>query len=477
VRPSDLTESWRQVLDMVAAPSVFISYAWEDDAHRAWVHSFASMLREDGINVRIDYWYMRPGDEITHFMETAVRESDFVLVVCTPRYKASSDARTGGVGYENQVLTGELFVLGNTQKVIPLLRRGEWPEAAPSWALGRWYLDMRAPDIERPTYTLLLRTLFGQFAGGNVLAASPNSAPTTPLQVGGPEHRPVLIAHFLDHYVLELSGYGYRGLALARCVAAEANLAFRMALLAGEQVLVPAVSYFQSPLCRRIVTQYRGMFDLGCIKLVADAYDWTEFQEYRLREYRRGSQQYDIYNGIGQMRGPLPPLAGSDRNTTSALHEQWTRFITAPSDATLDANDIARLLGSPNVPASDVRAEDVIEILGPSAFVAETIYPLMFEQQDATLLGRLSALVCSMFFRVMSEDHHATFVEDLAYIRSMKPERGSTVLSYRHFLRRLKLDPDLFREVCYCAPIDLLRLHFDPRVAAVAAESFRQVSA
>jgi len=50
-------------------PSAFVSYAWDDDAHHAWVKQISSRLRSDGVNVTLDQWHLAPGDRLPVFME------------------------------------------------------------------------------------------------------------------------------------------------------------------------------------------------------------------------------------------------------------------------------------------------------------------------------------------------------------------------------------------------------------------------
>jgi hypothetical protein len=69
-------------------------------------------------------------------MEREIRENDFVLVVCTPKYKTKSEARIGGVGYEGDIMTAEVLANQNHRKFIPVLARGAWIEAAPSWLVA-----------------------------------------------------------------------------------------------------------------------------------------------------------------------------------------------------------------------------------------------------------------------------------------------------------------------------------------------------
>src|SRR5579862_8142587 len=103
--------------------------------------------------------YTLLGDQLPEFMERSVRESDFVLIICTPTYKAKSDNRTGGVGYEGHSITAEVFQSQNHRKFIPIFRSGAWKEAAPSWLMGKAYADFRGNPYSATVYKKLLRTL------------------------------------------------------------------------------------------------------------------------------------------------------------------------------------------------------------------------------------------------------------------------------------------------------------------------------
>jgi len=135
---------------------VFISYSWDDDNHREWVHNFATRLSNDGISVILDRWYAGPGTQLPEFMERAVRESDFVLCICTPKYKDRFNQRDGGVGYEGDLMVGESLISRNQRKFIPILRRGNWKDASPSWLAGKYYVDLRADPYSEQSYRDLL---------------------------------------------------------------------------------------------------------------------------------------------------------------------------------------------------------------------------------------------------------------------------------------------------------------------------------
>jgi hypothetical protein len=118
---------------MPTHPTAFISYSWDDDTHRAWVRDLATQLRATGVDARLDNWHTVPGDQLPEFMEREIRDNDYVIIVCTPKYKAKSEGRTGGVGYEGDIMTAEVFAKQNHRKFIPVFAIGACTESAPSW--------------------------------------------------------------------------------------------------------------------------------------------------------------------------------------------------------------------------------------------------------------------------------------------------------------------------------------------------------
>lgn len=143
----------------MTVPKVFISYAWENIGHKGWVKQLAAQLRRDGVETILDQWELVPGDQLSAFMERSVRTSDFVLIVCTPTYRDKSDSRTGGVGYEGDIMTAEVATGTDRRKFIPLLRTDSWKLAAPSWLRGSYYIDLRGEPYFKDNYIDLLNTV------------------------------------------------------------------------------------------------------------------------------------------------------------------------------------------------------------------------------------------------------------------------------------------------------------------------------
>ena len=139
----------------------FLSYSYDGSDHRTWVLDLATRLRGDGVETILDKWELEPGDPLPEFMEKAVRENDFVLIICTPRYKERSDRRSGGVGYEEDIMTAEVLTERNHRKFKPVLRSGEWQESAPTWLRGKVYVDLRGTPYPEEQYQDLLQSLLG----------------------------------------------------------------------------------------------------------------------------------------------------------------------------------------------------------------------------------------------------------------------------------------------------------------------------
>ena len=197
--------------------TAFVSYSWDDDEHNTWARTLAERLRSDSVAATIDQWATVPGDQLPEFMEQAITENLFVLIVCTPRYKSRSERREGGVGYEGDIITAELLQARNHRKFIPILRKGEWRDAAPSWLTGKYYIDLRDGPNYEAQYQDLLSTLLGSRPVPPPVAEKPVTARRQSAAPAPPETRtedPVRIVGVIADEVGEPLNDGTRGSAL-----------------------------------------------------------------------------------------------------------------------------------------------------------------------------------------------------------------------------------------------------------------------
>lgn len=74
-------------------PKVFISYAWGSEDYRLKVRSFATDLMENGIDVLLDQWSLKEGNDTYAFMEQSVTDQTItnVLILLDPIYEKKSE--------------------------------------------------------------------------------------------------------------------------------------------------------------------------------------------------------------------------------------------------------------------------------------------------------------------------------------------------------------------------------------------------
>lgn len=145
-------------------PNVFISYSWDSDDHLGWVRTLAERLTNNGVSVFLDQWHVGPGDSITRFMEEKVSTCDHVIIVCTPKYAQRSMKRQGGVGYEQQIISGRIAAGIERKKFIPVVRYGTFEPgdncAVPPHFMGIFGIDMRSDEDIDTGLERLLRAIF-----------------------------------------------------------------------------------------------------------------------------------------------------------------------------------------------------------------------------------------------------------------------------------------------------------------------------
>lgn len=111
---------------MSRVPSVFISYAHRPPEIQAEVLRLSNRLRQEGIASLIDRYVLSPEEGWPRWMERRIRESDFVLLVCTESYlhrvEHPEDPEAGrGVKWEANLIASELYERGAaTIKYVPI---------------------------------------------------------------------------------------------------------------------------------------------------------------------------------------------------------------------------------------------------------------------------------------------------------------------------------------------------------------------
>ena len=122
--------------------------------------SLADKLLSDGIGAIIDSYDVSPGDRLPKFMESSIRDSDYVIIICTEEYKRKANIREKGVGYESHIISAELYNNHNDRKFIPIIRQGDFNTALPTYLDGKLAIDLRVNPFNENYYKDLIATIF-----------------------------------------------------------------------------------------------------------------------------------------------------------------------------------------------------------------------------------------------------------------------------------------------------------------------------
>jgi hypothetical protein len=139
--------------DQPSPPRAFVSYSWSSPDHERWVIDLATQLVESGVDVILDKWNLREGNDAYEFMESMVTDPKVtkVIIVSDKRYAEKADGRKGGVGAESQIMSPEIYKKADQSKftaiVSELDENGE--PYLPKFLGSRIYIDM-TPELYRP---------------------------------------------------------------------------------------------------------------------------------------------------------------------------------------------------------------------------------------------------------------------------------------------------------------------------------------
>ena len=147
-----------------ANPKLFISYSWTSQDHEKWVINLASELVENGVDVILDKWHLKEGQDANAFMERMVTDPDIkkVVIVCDRAYAEKADRRAGGVGTETQIISPEIYSKADQSKFVSVLSEKDEKgnPYLPTYCKSRIYIDLSNDDIYASNFEQLLRWIF-----------------------------------------------------------------------------------------------------------------------------------------------------------------------------------------------------------------------------------------------------------------------------------------------------------------------------
>ncbi|MEI7050543.1 toll/interleukin-1 receptor domain-containing protein [Pseudomonas koreensis] len=150
----------------MSEPKVFISYSWSTPTHERWVLDLAEELIGSGINVILDKWDLKPGQDSIDFMEQMVKDPsiDKVLIISDKVYAEKADNRSGGVGTETQIISKKIYDQVDQERFIAVIAEKDLDGKAyiPLFYHSRLYIDLSEPDRYADGFDSLIRCIHGQ---------------------------------------------------------------------------------------------------------------------------------------------------------------------------------------------------------------------------------------------------------------------------------------------------------------------------
>ena len=142
-------------------PKIFISYSWSSDAQ---VLELAQRLVSHGVEVVLDKWDLKEGQDKYAFMERCVNDPEItkVLIICDKAYAQKANDRTGGVGDETVIISSEIYGNMKQEKFIPVIaeKDEDGKPYVPNYIKTRIYIDLSNSDTYEEEYEKLLRNIY-----------------------------------------------------------------------------------------------------------------------------------------------------------------------------------------------------------------------------------------------------------------------------------------------------------------------------
>lgn len=124
----------------IPSPRVFISYAHESTEHEDQVSLLGTLLRELGIDARVDSWDMHERQDWSQWAIEQLDNADFVLAIASPRFRDRADGRAPsdegrGSQFEGAMLRNLMTRDRATwlKRILPVLLPGMGPDDIPEF--------------------------------------------------------------------------------------------------------------------------------------------------------------------------------------------------------------------------------------------------------------------------------------------------------------------------------------------------------
>jgi hypothetical protein len=151
--------------DNMQPATCFVSYAWGDAQHEAWVRRLADHLADAGIDALLDHWDNPDIGQSNRQFLRQIENSEFILVVGTPLFRQKFDGKlsTTGSFVSDEVELISRRLNGTEQErgsVLPVLLEGDERNSFPEALQDRVYSDFQQERFYFVSLFNLILTLY-----------------------------------------------------------------------------------------------------------------------------------------------------------------------------------------------------------------------------------------------------------------------------------------------------------------------------
>ena len=213
-----------------------------------------------------------------------------------------------------------------------------------------------------------------------------------------------------------------------------AKQALKISLICSDKILLPAVSYIQSPITRSILQEYDFAFQSGFIQLIGDGITWDDFCEMRLREYSNDNPEYKIYQNSYKSLILSSAFSSIEGSNTKFIRSSWSKRWNENQDEFKIFYHRDRLNLKEGFEEKVFKAAYKHE---ENAFISRNIENQIFSEIGSLEKLLLTDDICGIFFDYFLQNSQTVFLSKIPSFQHGEPRNNSKKIDFHRLIRLL----------------------------------------
>lgn len=247
--------------------------------------------------------------------------------------------------------------------------------------------------------------------------------------------------HFFDSTFIEERLNG-----INRMATKEMENALLLSLLFSKRSLIPISSYIESPFCKKILDNYRRLFDLGIICFVGGDNNLDEYIDGKMSQYPIGTFLGKTYRQFAKKK-PIIPYKEKKGSCTKHIKNEWNSKLNNFKETTILFYPYFSQKKIDNLEKS---WELVPEKLEEKAFIVSHVIPILDKKIESNikLKNHLHKIINLAYFQHYIQSLESAVITDLVYLDSEEVNSLATnPISYRAIMEILHGNPTRYKHL------------------------------